>query len=244
MIKQCLVLNGVTLPGPPDAWPVPVDLTLGLQEVVLIEHISTAESKPLAAVAASLSRPVVGEVRLWDEDPVSLPREDLFRLRRRIAYLAPGIKLLSRLTLGENIALGPSYHHGTPIPSVLATHARLLEGLALQPFLSQLPQDVDIKVYIRALWARELIKQPELIVAVQDEAWEPFSAPGEGILVLQDYLAKGGGAALILGRSQETFHYLASQLLRFESGRLLPQPLEEHQGRPLTDFLPLVIGEE
>jgi ABC-type ATPase involved in cell division len=244
MIKNCLVLNQVMLPGPQDAWAAPLDLTVGLQEVVLIEDIGPDESLPLGQVASTLSRPVAGEARHWDQDAFSLPREDLYHLRRRIAYLAPGIKLLSRLTLGENIALGPSYYQGTSTQSVLESHAYLLERLALAPFLSFLPPDVDIQVYIRALWARELIKMPELIVAVRNEAWEPFSVPNEGILVLQDYLAHQGAAALLLGRSHEQFHHLASRLLRFESGRLIPQPLEEHQGRPLTDYLPLVMGEK
>jgi ABC-type ATPase involved in cell division len=244
MIKNCLVLNGVTLPGPPELWSAPLDLTVGLQEVVLIDNIGPDESEPLGEVASTLSQPLAGEVHHWGQDAFSLPREDLYLLRRRIAYLAPHMKLLSRLTLGENIALGPSYYHGTSIRSVLECHAYLLERLTLQPFLALLPQDVDIKVYIKALWARELIKLPELIVAVRHETWEPFSVPNEGILVLQDYLAHRGGAALLLGRSHEQFHHLASRLLRFDSGRLIPQPLEEHQGRPLTDYLPLVMGEE
>ena len=244
MIKNCLVLNRVRLPVPQDAWPVPLDLTVGLQEVVLIENIGPNESLPLGEVAAALRRPLAGEVHYWDQDALGLPREDIYLLRRRIAYLAPGMKLLSRLTLGENIALGPSYYQGTSTQSVLESHADLLERLALHPFLSLLPQNVDIKVYVRALWARELIKLPELIVAVKNDAWEPFAVPNEGILALQDYLAHGGGAALILGRSHETFHHLASRLLRYESGRLIPLPLEEPQGRPLTDYLPLVIGEE
>jgi len=244
MIKHCLVLNKVSLPGPQDLWPAPLDLAVGLREVVLIENIGPDESEPLGKVASTLSPPLAGEVRHWDQDAFSLPREDLYQLRRRIAYLAPGMKLLKRLTLGENIALGPSYHHGTSIRSVLDCHADLLEHLGLRPFLSLLPQDVEIKVYILALWARELIKQPELIVAVRNETWETFSVPNEGILVLQDYLAHQGGAALVLGRSHENFYHLASRLLRFESGRLVPHPLEEHQGRPLTDFLPLVTGEE
>jgi ABC-type ATPase involved in cell division len=238
------MFNQVTLPGSQDWWAAPVDLTVGLQEVVLIENIGTDECVPLGEVAAILSPPLAGEVRFWDQDADSLSREDFYQLRRRIAYLAPGMKLLNRLTLGENIALGPYYHYGTSIQSVLECHAYLLDRLALAPFLSLLPQDVEIKVYIRALWARELIKMPELIVAVNNDATEPLPVPNEGILILQDYLAHRGGAALLLGRSLETFHHLASRLLRYESGRLIPQPLEERQGRPLTDFLPLVMGEK
>jgi ABC-type ATPase involved in cell division len=243
MLKHCLVFNQAVLPGPPGMWPLPLDLILNLQEVLLIENIGPDESEPLAKVAAALKPLVAGQVWHWDQEAYSLPRSDLFNLRRRIAYLVPGMVLLSRLTLGENIAVGISFHEGTSSRSVLSCYADVLERLGLQPFLSLMPHQVEIKVYIKAIWARELIKQPELIVAVRDEAWEPFSAPNEGILFLQDYLANRRSAALLLGRSLENFHFLASRLLRWEAGRLFPQPLSGRQGRPLTDFLPLVPKE-
>jgi ABC-type ATPase involved in cell division len=195
-------------------------------------------------VAASLKPPEAGQVWHWDLDAFSLPREERYRLRRRIAYLVPGQVLLSRLTLGENIALGTCYQEGISTRAVLSGHADLLEHLGLKPYLPLMPDEVDEEVCFRALWARELIKQPELIVAVLGEAWEPHTPPQEGILLLKDYLARRGGAALLLGQALQDFHPLASRLLRQEAGGLLPQPLSEHQGRPLTDFLPLVIGEE
>jgi len=243
MLKHCLVFNQAVLPGPAGMWPLPVDLILDLQEVLLIENIGPEESKPLIKVAASLKPPVAGQVWHWDQEAYSLSRADLYSLRRRIAYLVPGMVLLSRLTLGENIALGISFHEGTSTRSVLSCYADVLERLGLAPFLGLLPHQVDIRVYIKAIWARELIKQPELIVAVRDEAWEPISVPNEGVLLLQDYLAHRKGAALLLGRSLENSHFLASRLLRYEAGRLLPQPLPGRQGRPLTDFLPLVPKE-
>jgi ABC-type ATPase involved in cell division len=243
MLKRCLALNQVILPAPPGMWPTPLDLILDLQEVLLIDKIGPEESTPLVEVASTLRPPVGGRVWHWDQDAYSLPREELYRLRRRIAYLAPGQVLLSRLTLGENIALGTSFQEGTSSRSVLSCYADLMERLGLQPFLPFLPHEVGEEVCIRALWARELIKQPELILAVLDEPWDPQAPPDQGILLLQDYLANRGGAALLLGRSLQNFHPLASRLLRWESGRLIPHPLSEPQGRPLTDFLPLIPGE-
>ena len=244
MLKNSLVFNQVVLPGPPEMWTAPLDLTLALQEVLLIDRIGPDESAPFLKVASSLRPPVAGEVLHWDLNAFSLSRQELYHLRRRIAYLAPGQVLLSRLTLGQNIALGISFQEGTSYRSVLAGHTDLLERLALQPFLALWPQDVAEEVYVRALWARELIKEPELIVAVLDGAWEPLAAPSQGILLLQDYLAHRRGAALLLGQSLQDFHPLASRLLRRESGRLISHPLSDHPGRPLTDFLPLVLKEE
>jgi predicted ABC-type transport system involved in lysophospholipase L1 biosynthesis ATPase subunit len=241
MLSHCLEFKQVQLPGPPETWPRPLDLSLGLQEVLLIEKMGPEESAQLLEVAGSLRPPVAGEVRHWGRDAFNLPRVERYRLRRRIACLGPRMALLSRLTLGENIALGSCYQQGLATRTVLAGHGDLLGRLALHPYLSLRPHEVEIRVYIRALWARELIKQPELIIAVRDETWEPFSAPAHGILFLQDYLAKGGGAALILGQTLEDFHPLANRLLRRENGEFVSHPLSEHQGRPLTDFLPLLM---
>jgi len=152
--------------------------------------------------------------------------------------------LLSRLNLGENIALGASFQAGTSARSVLAGHADLLERLALQPFLPFLPHEVEAEVYIRALWAREFIKQP----TSSSRSW---ARPGNLMILrsrasscFKDYLTGRQGAALLLGQALDRFHPLASRLLRWDAGRLLPQPLPEHQGRPLTDFLPLLPQEE
>jgi ABC-type molybdenum transport system ATPase subunit/photorepair protein PhrA len=107
-----------------------------------------------------------------------------------------------------------------------------------------LPQQVEEDVYIRALIARELIRHPDLILVALDKSWQTILAPSQAILFLQDYLATQASAALLVGLSLQDFYPVASRLLRLESGRLTPHPLAEHQGPPLTDFLPLVMGEE
>jgi ABC-type ATPase involved in cell division len=244
MLKYCLVLNEVTLPGPAGMWSAPLNLALELQEVLLVENISPEASVPLLEVAASLRPPASGQAWHWDQEAFSLPRGERYRLRRRIAYLAPDQVLLSRLTLGENIALGTCYQEGIPTRTVLSGHADLLEHLGLKPYLKLMPDEVEEEVGFQVLWAREMIKQPELIVAVLGEAWEPHPPAQEAVSLLKDYLARRSGAALLLGQSLHDFHPLASRLLRQEGGGLLPQPLSEHQGRPLTDFLSLVVQED
>ncbi len=244
MLKYCLQMNQVILPDPLGLWPAPLELTLELTEILLIEKVEAAQSAPLLEVAAFLRPPVAGQVWHWGSDAFSLAREERYHLHRRIAYLAPGQVLLARLTLGENIALSPCYHQGLSSRVVLADHADLLEQLALRPYLPLLPHEVEEDVYVRALFARELIRQPDLILVALDQAWVTILAPSQALLLLQDYLAAQGSAALVVGQPLQDFYPVASRLLRLEAGRLVPHPLPEHQGRPLTDFLPLVMGEE
>jgi ABC-type ATPase involved in cell division len=244
MLKHCLTMNQVMLPGPSGMWPAPLHLTLELQEVLLIEQVSPEESRPFLDVAATLRPPLAGQVRHWGKDTFRLPREERYHLRRRIACIAPGQVLLSRLTLGENIALGPCYYEGVTSRSVLLKHAGLLEQLALPPHLHRLPHQVEKEVYLRALWARELVKQPQIILAAVDPTLRLLSGPSQGTAFLQDYLAGRGAATLLLGQSLQPFHSLANRLLRREAGQLTGYALLEHPGRPLTDFLSLVVEEK
>jgi ABC-type ATPase involved in cell division len=244
MLKYCLLMNQVILPDPLGLWPAPLELTLELKEILLIEKVGADESASLLEVASALRPPVVGQVWHWGSDAFSLAREDRYYLLRRVAYIAPGQVLLKHLTLGENISLSPCYYQGISSRAALEENADLLEQLDLRPYLNLMTQEVEKDVYIRALMARELIRHPDLILVALDKSWENILAPSQALLFLQNYLATQGSAALLVGQSLQSFHRVASRLLRLESGRLIPYPLAEHQGRPLTDYLPLVMGKE
>jgi phospholipid/cholesterol/gamma-HCH transport system ATP-binding protein len=182
----------------------------------------------------------VGQVRHWGQIAETLPREDLYQLRSRIAYISPRQVLLHRLSLGENIALAPCYHQGYSESEALEPYTDLLEHLKLHAHLDQFPAQVSAAVYARAVWARELLKEPDLILAAI--AGESATPAGAAMLfgVLQDYLAHNGAAALLIGKSLEPFYPLGHRLLRLESGQLLKEPILEHRARPLTTYLPLV----
>ncbi len=178
---------------------------MALNEVVLIEGADPATAEPLLEVAATLRSPVTGQVRHWGQNAETLPREELYHLRSRMAYISPRQVLLHRLSLGENIALAPCYHQGCSESEALAPHADLLEHLMLQAHLDQFPAQVSAAVYTRALWARELLKGPELILATISG---DLATAGATMLltVLKNYLARYGAAAVLLGESLEPYY--------------------------------------
>jgi ABC-type lipoprotein export system ATPase subunit len=239
MLNHALNLDMVTLPED-TAWPAPLSLAVAFNEVVLIEGAGPAVSSPLLDVAATLVSPVAGHVRHWGQDAALRRRENLYRLRRRIAYISPWQVLLHLITLGENIALGPCYYQGCSKAEALAPHADLLEQLDLQAHLTQNPPEVSPATYARAVWARELVKGPELILAVI--SGDLATAAGAAMLtnVIQEYRVRYGAAALLLGESLKPFYPLGHRLFLLESGRLRKQATLEHRARPLTAYLPLV----
>jgi predicted ABC-type transport system involved in lysophospholipase L1 biosynthesis ATPase subunit len=239
MLHHALNLDMVILPEDA-AWPAPLSLAVAFNEVVLIEGVGLAESLPLLEVAATLQAPVAGHVRHWGRDAAEGSRDKLYRLRRRLAYISPRQVLLHLITLEENIALGPCYYQACSEAEALAPHADLLEGLGLQIHLTQLPPQVSPATYARAVWARELVKEPELILAVISGDLATTTGAAMLATVLKEFLTRFGGAALLLGGSLEAFYPLGHRLFLLEDRHLRKRAILEHRARPLTSYLPLV----
>lgn len=239
MLHHALNLDMVTLPGD-SAWPAPLSLAVAFNEVVLIEGAGPAVSSPLLEVASTLASPVAGHVRHWGRDAALRRRENLYRLRRRIAYISPQQVLLHLISLTENIALGPCYCLGCSEAEALAPHADLLEQLELEAHLTRRPPQVSNAVYGRAVWARELVKGPELILAVISGEFTTTAGAAMLVHVLREYRARYGAAVLLLGESLEAFYPLGHQLFVLEAGQLRKQTILEHRARPLTAYLSLV----
>jgi ABC-type lipoprotein export system ATPase subunit len=239
MLHHALNLDMVTLPGD-SAWPAPLSLAVPFNEVVLIEGAGPAVSAPLLEVASTLAAPVAGNVRHWGRDAATRRRERLFRLRRRIAYISPQQVLLHLISLAENIALGPSYYLGCTESEALAPHAEMLAQLELETHLTRNPQQVSTTIYARAVWARELVKGPELILAVISGEFATTDGARMLANVLREYRSRYGAAVLLLGESLEAFYPLGHRLFLLEGGQLRKQTILEHRARPLTAYLPLV----
>jgi ABC-type ATPase involved in cell division len=239
MLQYALNLDLVALPDT-TAWPAPLSLSVAFNEVVLIEGAGPAVSKPLLEVAATLLSPLTGNVRHWGRDAALRRRDQLYLLRRRIAYISPWQVLLHLITLGDNIALGPCYYHGCRGDEALAPFTELLEQLELQGHLTRYPPQVSPATYARAVWARELVKEPELILAVISGDFATATGAAMLAKVLQQHRVRYGSAALLLGESLEAFYPLGNRLFMLESGRLRKQATLEQRARPLTSYLPLV----
>ena len=240
MWQYSLILEHITLPPPSGSWPKSFELRLGLTEVLLIEGASAEDGQTLLDVAATLSEPAQGHVHLWGKEISTLTRQELYNLRRQIAYVHPKQSLLHSLTLAENIGLGPAYHLDMTLSETLREHAPLISHLGLEPFLSRPPSEISQAAYTRALWARELVKLPELILAIVEES--PGTAETQRMILslLEEYLDKQDVSVILAGHSLRAFHHLAHRILKLEPGRIWERQLLERGGRPLIAYLPLV----
>ena len=116
----------------------------------------------------------------------------------------------------------------------------MLEQLELEAHLTRRPPQESNAVYGRAVWARELVKGPELILAVISGEFTTTAGAAMLVNVLREYRTRYGAAVLLLGESLEAFYPLGHQLLLLEAGQLRKQTILEHRARPLTAYLSLV----
>ena len=239
MLHHSLILKDLVLAEHPSRWPLPFHLDLGLSECLVMEGIGVKEVENLATVAATLSPVAAGELWLWGREVNDVTRTELFELRRRIALITPQQVLLHRLTLAENLTLGPAYHQGSSEASILEQNTPLLERLELHDHLQSFPPQLPDHLVHRALWARELMKEPDLILAVIGDPLSPGDQQRLMAPLLKDLVSLQKTAILLMGRSLRAFHSLAHRLLRFKDGRFLEHRFLEHESRPLVGFLPL-----
>jgi ABC-type multidrug transport system ATPase subunit len=89
---------------------------------------------------------------------------DLVSMRRRIGLVHRTTRLVSNITLLENLVLGAVYYENTPFRRAALAARPLMERFGLHVHAEKRPDDIPYEMYRRAVYVRELIKSPELML--------------------------------------------------------------------------------
>ena len=242
ILQTSLLLEGVTAPELAEFCPEPVSLAVGLSEFVLLEGLTTREADLLLRLAATLRRPAAGRIFHWGRDLFALSRRALYPWRGKLAFVSPFQSLLPRLSVLENVTLSQTLTTARSAREVARQQHTLLEQLDLTEYLSRYPGELPVRQYHLALWARELIKQPHLILGVLSGQAEQCDSPDvAGYLLpwLKEYHTNRRGAVLLGGPFLESAHQVADRRLDCRGGRWQEQPLGGRDSRPLIAYLDL-----
>lgn len=240
ILQTSLLLEAVTAP---ELSVGPVSLAVGLQEFVLLEGLTAREADTLLRLAATLRAPTAGRIFHWGRNLFSLPRRALYPWRQLLAFVSPFQSLLPRLTILENITLSQALAANLTAAEAARQHQPLLEQLSLTQYLSSYPVGLPARAYHLALWARELVKQPRLILGVLAGQEELYGAPVLGpqlIPLLEDYHKNRRGAILLAGPFLDLARQIADRHLNWQDGRWREQPLPGRQDQPLLAYLNLL----
>ena len=197
-----------------------VSFTLSSGAFYFLTGASGAGKTSLLRLLYLAQRPTRGNIRLFGEDAVTLPRARLPGFRRRIGVVFQDFRLVPHLSAFDNIAL-PLRVSGVPESDIDAPVREMLDWVGLSDRITAKPQTLSGGEQQRVAIARAVIARPEILVADEPTGnVDPDMA--ERLLHLFESLNKLGTTVVV---ATHDFHLLGripgAQMMRLDRGRLL-----------------------
>ena len=141
-----------------------LSLTVEKGEFVFLTGSSGAGKTTLLKLLFAAERPSEGQILVLGRNIARLRESAIPALRRRIGVVFQDFKLLNRLTIEDNVALGLEVV-GTPRREARARAFRLLKQVGLQHRRYHHPLSLSGGEQQRVAIARALVNEPEILLA-------------------------------------------------------------------------------
>jgi phospholipid/cholesterol/gamma-HCH transport system ATP-binding protein len=141
-----------------------VDWTVGEGEIHAVAGEQGSGRTALLATAAGLDRAVAGTVRLFGHDVASAAESEQAEWRRRIGFVFEhGGRLLSHLTVAENVALPLQYHAGVDSAEARGRAAVLLDAHGLGGLGDATPSRLSVRLQQRVSLVRAIAVPKDIL---------------------------------------------------------------------------------
>lgn len=163
-------------------------------------------------------QPTRGNISIFGKNALSLTREELPAIRRRIGIVFQDFRLLDHLTLYENVAL-PLRVRGYEETSYRRDVIDLLKWVGLAKRIDAFPPVLSGGEQQRAAVARALIDQPELLLA-DEPTGNLDPALARRLLRLFIELNRSGTSVVIATHDLTLMEQHSARRLVLDSGRM------------------------
>jgi cell division transport system ATP-binding protein len=212
--------NGVTCAYPGAGHPALIDIDVGIPSGSfswLIGPPASGKTTMLRLLALIL-KPVTGDLDLFGVPVRRAPRAALARLRRRTGTIFQDLRLLSGLSVFDNVAL-PLRLAGASETQITQEVTEMLRWMGLGRRARDMPTVLCSTERRRVAAARAVIHRPRLLLA--DEPFLDGQANGSILDLLAD-LHRLGSTVLVATSDATLIDRLPHATLRLERGRLSP----------------------
>lgn len=125
---------------------------------------SGAGKTTLLRLIYQLHKPSRGQIKLFGKSTAELTRDDIARLRHKMAIVFQEYSLLSHLTVFDNVAL-PLRVRGLPEAKIKKLVAKVLDWVGLGKYADANPKSLSGGQQQRVSVARAIIVQPSILLA-------------------------------------------------------------------------------
>jgi phospholipid/cholesterol/gamma-HCH transport system ATP-binding protein len=164
--QPVLELHNVTFSTPGSDSELISDLSFKLNshERLFIMGFSDLERTVILHVILGLVRIQSGTITLLGSNIASLNHNQLLDVRKRIGYMHPQNGLIQNITIRENIELPLQFSSSFSDDTIDQKVKTLVKICELEEYLDRKPGDVNNMVYKKAMLARTVINEPDLIL--------------------------------------------------------------------------------
>ena len=157
-------LDVASLSRPDEAVLVDVNWTVTEADYWAIAGLQGSGKTDLLFTAAGLVPPLRGYLRVLGREIWAGQERELLASRLAVGLVFDGGRLLSELSLGENVALPLQYHLGLALHESIERAASLLEFVGLADYTSRMPGSLNRNLQQRAGLARALALKPRVLL--------------------------------------------------------------------------------
>ena len=144
----------------------------------------------------------------------------LCRLRMKIGYVSPDCSLLSNMNLYDNLALFWRYHFKTDETELENKINSLLDSFEIREYSKLRPAQVDREFRKRAIYLREFLKEPELMILDKPS----LDLSNEGLMLLTEalirYRDESQGSIILNCDYRDFFSKITDNVLYLKDGKI------------------------
>jgi phospholipid/cholesterol/gamma-HCH transport system ATP-binding protein len=189
----------------------------------------------LLKICATLISPSRGGIAWFGRSHEGMKGRERYELRRRIGLVYRESSLISNLTIADNVTLGVQYHGNLTRDAAYIEVSDLLGRFGLSKHRFLRPADLTPEERRLALYVRELVKKPEILLLESPSL--DLGEGSQGLLAKVLEEATGGwGCAILVGNVEpETASRWGERVLILQGGRCLSLEAGEFDPLRFTD---------
>ena len=197
------------------------DLTLNIEKgefVFVIGHTGCGKST-LVKMLYREEKPDSGSINVGGIDVTKLRNGKVYRLRRKIGVVFQDFKLLSKLTVYENVAFALEIF-GTPKSEIYEKTLKVLDLVGLKGKAKNYPSELSGGEQERVAIARAIVNSPKLLICDEPTGNLDAVTSMEIMNVLEE-INKLGTTIIMVTHDTDIVDKLKKRTILLDSGRVL-----------------------